>query len=202
MKRVLTLSLFAALAAGTAAANQLYKLTIDTTSLPSGTTGFIDLSFNGGFPAVASIGSFAITGGSLNAGSLATQGTITGTLPGLVTLLDDNADYFEGINFGSAVSFNLSLNGSPSGSTGDVFTLSFFNSAQTDALLTGNLNDLWLAQFQMDTAGKITPTAYANPSGGPSFATITVIPEPAAGWMLIAAAGLTLLWFKRLAPRR
>jgi hypothetical protein len=195
MKRLLILSL---LAAGAAAAGQLYTVSIDTTSLSSGTTGFLDLAFNGGFPATALISSFAIPGGSLDSSSLATQGTITGTLPGLVTMLDDNADYFEGIHFGSGVNFNLFLSGTPAGSTGDVFTLSFFNSAQTGALLTGNLNDLWIAQFQMDTAGNITPAAFANPSGGPSFATITAVPEPAAAWLFaVAVLGGLALRYKR-----
>ena len=94
------------------------------------------------------------------------------------------------VGFGSPISFDLSLSGTPGGSIGDVFTLSFFNSGFTGGLLTGNVNDDWLAQFQIDTHGNITPVAFANPSGGPSFATITEVaatPEPASGLLLAAA---------------
>jgi hypothetical protein len=173
---------------------EVYNVAVDTSSLAPGTAGFIDLAFNGGYPATAAITGYSQTGGSLSPGTIFTQGTVTGSLPGAVTLGDDNADYDEGITFGSSILFQLNLSGTPSGTTGDVFTLSFFNSDFSGSLLTGNINDGWLAQFQMDTNGNITPTAYANPSGGPSDATITTpTPEPGTG-MALALALLILMW--------
>ena len=183
-------SLLPILAAAPCFASQ-YAVTVDASSLLSPpTSGFIDFTFNGGFAATAVISNFLNPGGSLDAGSIFTQGTVSGTLPGSVIMGDDNADYDEGIGFGSPISFDLSLSGTPGGSIGDVFTLSFFNSGFTGGLLTGNVNDDWLAQFQIDTHGNITPVAFANPSGGPSFATITEVaatPEPASGLLLAAA---------------
>jgi hypothetical protein len=165
-----------------------YLLTIDSSSLLSPpTSGFIDFTFNGGFPATAVIAGFSDLGGALDPSSIFSQGTVSGALNGVVTLGNNNADYDEGLTFGSSISFNLTLSGTPGGSVGDVFTLSFFNSGFTGGLLTGNVNDDWLVQFQMDTQGNITPLAYANPSGGPSFATVTAVPEPAS-WLFVAAA--------------
>ena len=165
----------------------VFNVAIDTSSLTPGTAGFIDLAFNGGFPATAAITGYSQTGGSLNPATISTQDA-TGTLPGAVTLGEDNADYDEGITFGSSILFQLDLSGTPSGAIGDVFTLSFYNSDFSGSLLTGNINDGWLAQFQIDTTGDITATAYANPSGGASDATITIpTPEPATGIVLAIA---------------
>ena len=194
-------SLLTILTAAPCFSNQ-YVLTIDASSLLSPpTTGFIDFAFNGGYPATAVVSNFLNPGGSLNAASIFTQGTVSGTLPGSITMGDDNADYDEGIGFGSSISFDLSLSGTPQGSIGDVFTLSFFNSEFTGGLLTGNVNDDWLAQFQLDTHGNITPFAFANPSGGPSFATITQVaetPEPGTWLLLVAAiAGISCLGRRR-----
>ncbi|HLK70145.1 MAG TPA: NF038129 family PEP-CTERM protein [Bryobacteraceae bacterium] len=177
-------------------AGSVFIITVDASSLSPGTTGFIDLAFNGGFPATAMIDNFSNAGGSLNAPSIFTQGTVTGTLPGEVSLGNDNADYDEGITFGPTIQFQVTLAGVPGGSVGDVFTLSFINSTLDGALLTGNVNDGWLAQFQMDTAGNISATTFDNPSGGPSFATIS-LPEPSAG-LLVGLALLVALVGTRL----
>ena len=98
MKRVLLFSFFASLAAGISFAGQLDLIAIDTSSLAPGTAGFIDLAFNGGFPATATISNFSMSGGSLTPATIFTQGTVAGTLPGTVTLHEDNADYDEGID--------------------------------------------------------------------------------------------------------
>ncbi|HEX3877927.1 MAG TPA: NF038129 family PEP-CTERM protein [Bryobacteraceae bacterium] len=181
-----------------------YTVTVDTSSLTNPTSGFIDFGFNGGFPATAAISNFALTGGALHGSSITTQGTIAGALPGTVTISQDTADYDEGLTFGSSVSFTLDLTGTPSGSVGDVFTFSFFNPNFTGGLLTGNNNDFWLAQFQMDTQGNITSTAFANPAGGPSFATIQAVsvgaPEPGT-WALVGLGVLGAWLRRRMCPR-
>ncbi len=164
-----------------------FQISVDASSLTHGTTGFIDLAFNGGYPATAVISNFSNIGGSLNATTLTTFGTISGTLPGVITMSDDAADYNEGITYGTPISFLITLSGTPSGTTGNVFTLSLLDSLDSSGLLTGNTNDGWLVQFEMDTQGNITPDAFANPTGGPSFATVTPVPEPAT-WLLSAAA--------------
>jgi hypothetical protein len=154
-----------------------YQVTINASSLPPATSGFIDFAFNGGYAATAVVSNFSNAGGSLSNVGLYTQGTVSGTLPGAVTLADNNADYDESIVYGTPISFFLNLSGTPSGNTGDVFTVSLFDT-NYDGLLTGNVNDGWLVQFQMSPQGVITPTAYANPTGGASLATVVATPEP------------------------
>jgi hypothetical protein len=178
-------------------------IVIDSSSLLSPpTSGYIDFLFNGGYPATAVISNFSIAGGSLDSGSVTGYGTVTGTLPGDVVMHDDNANYDQGLTFGSSIAFDLTLEGTPTGSIGDVFTLTFFNSSFSGGLLTGNEDDFWLMQFQMDTEGNITPVAYANPSGGRSFATSYVIPEPVSGFLCAAAlAGIFFLRRRRLCDR-
>jgi hypothetical protein len=171
-----------------------FQVSVNAGSLPHGTTGFIDFAFNGGYPATAVISNFSNAGGSLNSGTIFTQGTVTGALPGSVTMGDDNTDYDEGITYGSPIGFLLTLSGTPSGSTGDVFTLSLFDSA-FDGLLTANVNDGWILQFQMDTLGNTTPLAYANPSGGPSFVTVSAVPEPAT-WFFTGASLAVILFVR------
>jgi len=192
MKRTILILLALAVCTAPAVASGLYLITVDTTSLAPGTTGFIDLAFVGGGPVEATIADFLVTGGSLS-GSPSIQGAI-GTLPDTVTMPADNADYFEGISFGSSVSFQLTLAGNPIGPGGDTFTLTFFDSTQMFGLLSGNANDLWLVQFQMSADGSTTYIAYDNPSGGPSFANVTSVPEPAtASLAVLVLAGAALL---------
>jgi|SRR5581483_10670057 len=91
MKRAIRLLSFSLLTASPSFAGAVRLITINSSSLPSGTSGSIDLAFNGGFPAIATIGNFSLTGGSLVSGSVTTQGTVSGTLPGTVTLQKDNS---------------------------------------------------------------------------------------------------------------
>jgi len=164
-----------------------FSVSIDTSSL-NGAGDFMDLNFNGGFPATATIDNF--TGAALNGGSLQTFGTITGTLPAEVVMSDDGADYFEGLTFGNTISFLVTFDGTPGGATGNTFAISFL-SGSNDPLLTGNLVDGFIARFDMDTSGNVTPTTFANPSGGPSFAGVQLItPEPGTGLLLMAGVAL------------
>ena len=189
------------LAAAPCFASNIYQVTVNASSLPANTSGFIDFGFNGGLSATAVISNFSAPGTALNAGSISTFGTVAGSLPGTVTMGDDNADYDEGLTFGSTISFQLAFSGTAGGTVGDLFTLTFINSTFDGFLLTGNLGDGWIAQFQLDTLGNVTPTTFTNPSGGPTFATITsVVPEPAPAGMAIAGL-LAAVAFVRLRNR-
>lgn len=184
---------FLLLGSVSAFAGTVYDISVDTRSLPGGTSGFIDLAFNGGFPATATISNFSAPGASLAPATIFTQDA-TGALPAIVTMDENNSDYDEGLTFASSIVFDLSLSETPGGATGDVLTLSFFNSDFSGSLLTGNINDGWLAQFQLDTNGRITPTAYANPTGGASYATITTVtPTPEPGTAIIFGLALPAL---------
>ena len=43
----------------------VFQISIDASSLPPATSGFIDFTLNGGFPATATISNFSDPGGSL-----------------------------------------------------------------------------------------------------------------------------------------
>ncbi len=178
-------------ASGFAAA---FQITVDASSLPHATSGFIDFTLNGGFSATAAISNFSNTGGSLNASTIFLQDA-SGALPGIVTLGSNNSDYDEGITYGTPISFLLTFTGTPGGNTGDVFNLSLFNST-FDGLLTQDVTDGEIVRFQLDTQGNITPQALPNPAGGPSFATIDAIPEPAT-WFLIPTSLVGLFSLRR-----
>jgi len=188
------LLLLVALATAPGLADSMYEISIDTSSLPAGALGFIDLSFNGGFPATATIDNF--TGATVNGAMLFTQGTISGTLPGEVSIGDDNADYNEGIAFGSSIDFLLTLSGTPSGVDGDTFAVSFFGTDDATPLLTADENDGFLVKFDLDTLGNVTVTAFDSPTGGPSLASAAAVPEP-AGVSLLLAGLFCAGWLQR-----
>jgi hypothetical protein len=172
----------------------VFKISVDASSLPPATSGFIDFTLNGGFPATATISNFSNPGGSLNAASIFLQDA-SGALPGAVTLGSNNSDYDEGITYGTPISFLLTLSETPGGTTGDIFNLSLFDT-NFDGLLTQDVNDGEIVQFQLNTQGGVTPVALLNPSGGPSFATITTVPEPAT-WLFGAMSLLALIFLRR-----
>jgi hypothetical protein len=171
----------------------VFQISVDASSLPPATSGFIDFTLNGGFAATATISNFSNPGGSLDASSIFLQDA-SGALPGAVTLGSNNSDYDEGITYGTPISFLLTLSDTPSGTTGDIFNFSLFDT-NFDGLLTQDVNDGEIVQFQIDTRGNITSDALPNPSGGPSLATIEAVPEPAT-W-LFGATSILVLMFRR-----
>jgi hypothetical protein len=191
-------------------AASVFSVSINTSSLAAATPGYLDFLFNGGGtlfdPAAAAISPFA-TNGTLNAVSVSRTNS-TGTLPATVSLSNSNAEYFEGITFGTTISFNLQFSGtaitSPSGTgSGSTFTLTLLNSTQDGAYLTSNVNDGFLLEFNIDPHGNITPVAFPTDTGAPSVVSIAaatgVVPEPAT-WLL-AAVGLVILPLKLLIRR-
>jgi hypothetical protein len=171
-----------------------FQISVDATSLPPGTTGFIDFTLSGGFTSTAVISNFSDPGGSLNAATIFLQDASVAP-NGDVTLGSNNSDYDEGITYGSPITFLLTFTGTPGGTTGDVFNLSLFDTG-FDPLLTQDVTDGEIVQFQLDTQGNITPDALPNPAGGPSFATITAVPEPAT-WSFAAASLIGLFLLRR-----
>jgi hypothetical protein len=189
------LAIFSSILLVTPCFGAAFQISVDASSLPPATSGFIDFTLNGGFSSTAVISNYSDPGGSLNAGTIFLQDA-SGALPGTVTLGNNNSDYNEAIIFGSPISFLLTLSGTPSGTVGDVFNLSFFASNDIDPLLTQDVTDGEIVQFQLDTQGNITPDALPNPTGGPSFATITAVPEPAS-WSFAAASVAGFFFLRR-----
>src|SRR5882757_1293669 len=136
-------------------AASVFSVSINTSSIPAATPGYLDFLFNGGDPATASITGFT-TNGTLNAASVS-RTAASGTLPGAVSLSNSNAEYLEGITFGTSINFNLQFSGTGAGS---VFTLSLLNSTQDGAFLTSNVNDGFLLEFNINSQGVITPVTF------------------------------------------
>ena len=186
------------LAIPTFGASQLVSVSIDTSSLPPLTSGYLDFLFNGSGPssqlAQAQLSGFS-TNGLLNSASVSTSGTVTGTLPNATTISNNNSEYLEAITFGTAISFGLQFSGPaidmPSGGgSGSTFTLSLLNATLDGSYLTSDVNDGFLLSFNIDGKGQIESTTYQNSTGGPSAVTIGAAPEPASALLLLAAVAI------------
>jgi hypothetical protein len=190
---LLLIAVFTTLTVPAFGASQLELVTVNTSSLPAATTGYLDFLFNGGGTsfqsATASLTGFA-TNGTLAASSLSTSGTVMGSLPGTVSMANNNAEYLERITFGSSLTFGLQFSGpavdAPNGAgSGSTFTLSLLNATQDGAYLTSNLNDGFLLLFNIDGAGRVTYTTYPTSTGAPSVVSITAVPEPSSALLMI-----------------
>jgi hypothetical protein len=111
-------------------------------------------------------------------------------------MLNNNSEYFEGITFGSTISFNLQFSGpaidSPSGKgSGSTFTLSLLNSNQDGSYLTSDVNEGYILRFDIDTNGRVTPTTYTTDTGAPSVVRLQVLPEP--GSFALSGSAILLL---------
>jgi hypothetical protein len=125
---------FLALGAAAAQAAVVYRFDVDTSSLPAGTQGFIDLQFSasqatgpGAYNplATATVSGFQNVGGFFTEadpyaqndlfGTPNVSGHVSGTLPGSVVfdVTGDGAinDYLHSLQFGSSFSFLLTLSG-------------------------------------------------------------------------------------------
>jgi hypothetical protein len=185
-------------------------VTIDTSSV-SGTYGYVDLEFNPGNSttqaATAGILNFE-PAGMLDGTSIQTSGDFLGTLPGPLTAVNDTAynDYFEGLTFGSVLSFMLTLSGpaisDPNGTStaGTTFGVGFYDASQ-NSILTGDSSG-FAAEVNINLDGSTTPTVFDSASGGPSVATIQAVPEPASFGLVGGIAGIIFMRFRRRLPNR
>jgi hypothetical protein len=182
-----------------------YLVSIDTSSLPTSTGGFMDFLFNNGGgafdPITASITDFTSPGATLNSATLSTQGTVAGLLPSPVSIDNDNAEYLEGLTFGTSLNFILQFTETPTGTgSGSTFTLSLLNSTLDGAFLTSDTNDGFILEFDIDNQGNVATTTFPTAAGGPSVVTITATTLPEPGTCAMCAAGvigLALLRRKR-----
>jgi hypothetical protein len=192
------LLVLAALAAGTAMAAPIsYLVTVNTSSL-AGQSGFVDFQFNpGGLdtqPAAVTIANFT-TDGTLS-GSPAVVGDVSGQLPSTVTIVNSGGfnDYFEGLIFGTVITFALNFDGpalaAPNGTalSSSAFGLSFYDDTATLPLLTTDPFG-FAAIVDVNLDGTTTPTTFPATSDGDPAVTIAVgVSEPTS--LVLMLSGL------------
>jgi hypothetical protein len=173
-----------------------YLATIDTSS-QNGNYGYVDLELNasglsGVGPVVATV--FNFSGTTLNPSDTNNDelGTASGSLPGPLTL--DNSgfnDYFEGMTFGSDITFDVTLSGSGVSLTGGAaYTQgTLFQVLFCDATCTNNL-------FVSDPTYGAAVLLNVVPDGmvsGIGADPVTPVPEPGSlSLILCGCAGLLL----------
>ncbi len=163
------------------AATITYLVTANTSAI-SGQSGYLDLQFEPGPSATRT-------------------GDVTGQLPS--TLSFDNQtvfnDYFQGINFGTTESFDVTLNGpSPSGGSVSTFYIAFYASDQSTSLLSVSPEGE-AGQITINPDGSTSPSTYAATVNGASALTITplqplnTVPEPSGFALLALGAAFAIL---------
>ena len=182
------------------AGSMIYLVTVNTGAI-SGASGFLDFTFAPGYDsqsAFASIGSF-FSDGSLS-GSPQVNGSVSGALPGAVTIDNSAAfnDYFQGFDFGATIQFRLSLGGpavtSPNGTSasGSTFGFGIFDPTGMIPLLTTDPNGFaFIVDVNLD--GSATTTVFpADAQGTPPVAALdSITPEPSSFAFL--ALGLAVM---------
>jgi hypothetical protein len=184
--------------AGPAAADVIYSVAVDTSSI-SATSGSLDFNFNPG-PLITQFAWADLLNFSSD-GSLASSPSLTGDvfggpLPSTVTFDNGGAlnDYFDGFTFGSTLSFVVRLYGpavnSPDGvsTSGSLFTFSMFSDAAgTVPVLTSDTTDGFAITLGLNLDGSTTPTDFSSQT---TLAQETV-PEPPS--ILFLASGLAAI---------
>ncbi len=185
MLGALALSALGSLTLGTAAQAQQYKITLDTSSL-AGTAGNLDFAFDPGGPdsqnALLQVTGFTTTG--TLAGTAQDTGGGAGTLPGTLTLanIGSNNDVFQGITFGSTLSFFTTFSGpaitAPTGKgAGSTFAFSLYDASGTKTLLgvnpDGSVLDIMInpggSQTLVSSSTALTVTMPGVPEASPAL---------------------------------
>lgn len=188
------LLLFVALGSNFAQAAPItYSISINTTSIAA-SSGFVNLQFNpAGVPSAqanALVGSVTTVSGVF-AGTAERIGAVVGTLPGSVNFANSTPlnDLFQGFQFGSNLSFNLTLSGvaldAPNASVfGSVFSVFLYGADGSSSLLTTDM-DGTLLRFLINSNGTISILNFnaqlvtVNQVTAPN-----AIPEPATIFLL------------------
>jgi hypothetical protein len=182
-----------------------YQATIDTSS-QNGNYGYIDLELNansvsGSGPVVATV--FDFSGATLNSSDLNNDelGTASGSLPGPLTL--DNSgfnDYFEGMTFGSDITFDVTL----SGSGVSLADAAAYTSSTTLAAVfydAGIANNLFVSDPTTGAAVLLSVEPDGSVQGtGPVALAVAATPEPGCLSLILSGFAVILLAMRRKRP--
>ena len=190
-----SLTLLGLLGPGTQA-QTTYHVAADTSSL-SGQSGFLDFQFAKGnaFDSLDALATLTnvVTGGTLDTTSTL-SGDASGILPSPASVANTGSfnDLFQGLTFGSVVSFDVTFTGAaldpilPS-SYGSTFAFSLFATDATTPLLTTDPNGTAL-DISLDPGAKFTAANFPSaPGAGPAvLATAVAVPEVSSAASLAA----------------
>ena len=201
-------------AAWEARADLTYEISIDTSSLAGGPSGYIDFQLNQSANAAqavtAALHNFSGGGGTLDPLNISLMGDVAGDLgAGTLTLHNTPGfnDAFLGFTFGSQIVFDVTLSGaalnSPSGavSEGSSFAFSLYKNDAMTALSTSADGSLVRLDVVPGT-GAVNVTSSALFTGGPMahadpVGPATVTPEPSTFLPALAATTLGLAYAAR-----
>jgi hypothetical protein len=204
----LAFTLLSALWPASASADFTYQITADTSSL-NGTAGNLDFQFNPGDSsaeaATAVITNFQAVGGTLALSNVLT-GDASGLLPGTLTLDNGTAynDAFQGLTFGTSISFDLTLSGpalnSPGGNVGSSFAFSLYASDGVTPLLTTDTNGS-VVTVNVNPDGTASVLTFAQSAGNnmpvASAAPVSSVPAPPSIVLLLSAVPAALVLWRR-----
>jgi hypothetical protein len=182
-----------AVGAPAAIAGPLYRVSLDTSSF-AGSTGFLDLGFNGGGDMGQSIARLSNFSGNFM-GDATYAGDATGTVAAGATLGNGTGENFftQAVTFGGLFSFDVAfeLGNEP---LRTLFTVALFNDA-FDAYLGADAELLSIDVI----AGKMDDVT-VNAPGLAQVAQIAEVPEPGE-WLLLATGLLLIVATRRMQQR-
>lgn len=182
-----------AVGAPAALAGPLYRVSLDTSSF-AGSTGFLDLGFNGGGDMGQSIARLSNFSGNF-VGDATYTGDATGTVAAGAALGNSTGENFftQAVTFGGLFSFDVAfdLGNEP---LRTLFTVALFNDA-FDTYLGADAE-----LFSIDViAGKMDDVT-VNAPGLVQVAQITEVPEPGE-WLLLSTGLLLIVATRRMQQR-
>jgi hypothetical protein len=181
----------------------IFVINTNTSSI-SGTSGYIDVQYNGLAGAGASTATITLfsTDGTLGGpATISVIGDASGSLATTVILengaLDSSGlnDYDEAITFGTYTQFQVALSSPLGGTANSGFALIYYNSDYSVSLLSSDISGA-SAALTVEPNGTVVTETYAD-AGGKYYTTVTnesepsPVPEPSS--FFAVGAGLALL---------
>lgn len=180
-----------------------YDVTINTSSLSGdASTLAFDFIAGGAFSNTVTLSDFS-TNGTLGA-SGTNSGSVTGALPGTVTLSDASFfnEFLQRMTLGSTISFQLdaTTKGPTAGALPDTFSFFILNPAASSSLLTTTdptgANSLFSLQIDGSASG-IVGNYSSEPPVSATLVTSTSVPEPNTwGLLLLGLLGAAVTVFR------